>query len=88
MKLRTNYSVVGVCLGHPLVTAHKRSLGQGNVFTPVCHSVYRGGGSAKPHCRQTVGVGVGRTPQGRLPPGIRQQAGGTHPTGMHPCSTM
>ena len=25
-----------------LVTAHKRSLGQGNVFTPVCHSVHRG----------------------------------------------
>ena len=24
-----------------LITAHKRSLGQGNVFTPVCHSVHR-----------------------------------------------
>ena len=24
------------------VTARKRSLGQGNVFTPVCHSVHRG----------------------------------------------
>ena len=25
------------------VTARKRSLGQGNIFTPVCHSVHRGG---------------------------------------------
>ena len=28
------------------ITAHKRSLGQGSVFTPVCHSVRGGGGSA------------------------------------------
>ena len=27
-----------------LITARKRSLGQGNIFTPVCHSVHRGGG--------------------------------------------
>ena len=27
-------------------TARKRSLGQGNIFTPVCHSVHRGGGHA------------------------------------------
>ena len=26
-----------------MFTARKRSLGQGNVFTPVCHSVHRGG---------------------------------------------
>ena len=25
-----------------IVTARKRSLGQGNIFTPVCHSVHRG----------------------------------------------
>ena len=25
-----------------MLTARKRSLGQGNIFTPVCHSVYRG----------------------------------------------
>ena len=30
---------------HPVVfTARKRSLGQGNIFTPVCHSVHGGGG--------------------------------------------
>ena len=26
-----------------MITAHKRSLGEGNVFTPVCHSVHRAG---------------------------------------------
>ena len=26
----------------PIFTARKRSLGQGNIFTPVCHSVHRG----------------------------------------------
>ena len=28
---------------HPIITARKRSLGQGNVFTAVCHSVHREG---------------------------------------------
>ena len=33
-----------VCLCHQyLVTVRKRSLGQGNIFAPVCHSVHRGG---------------------------------------------
>ena len=27
----------------PIITVRKRSLGQGNIFTPVCHSVHRGG---------------------------------------------
>ena len=27
-----------------VITARKRSLGQGNVFTPVCHSVHNCGG--------------------------------------------
>ena len=27
---------------HSLITARKRSLGQGDIFTPVCHSVHRG----------------------------------------------
>ena len=29
-----------------IITARKRSLGQGNVFTPVSHSVHRAGGRA------------------------------------------
>ena len=38
-----------------MITARKRSLGQGNVFTSVCHSVYREGGSAQPPgCKSPV----------------------------------
>ena len=40
-----------------LITARKRSLGQGNIFTPICHSVHRG---VPP---------PGGLPQGVLPPG-------------------
>ena len=29
-----------------IFTARQRSLGQGNVYTPVCHSVHGGGGSS------------------------------------------
>ena len=53
--------------------ARKRSLGQGNVFTPVCHSVHRrgsafrgdlhpGGSASKGGLHQRLGGGVGRTP--------------------------
>ena len=31
-----------------IFTARKRSLGQGNIFTPVCHSVHGGGGVPVP----------------------------------------
>ena len=27
---------------HAFITTRKRSLGQGNIFAPVCHSVHRG----------------------------------------------
>ena len=79
-----------------IITARKRSLGQGNIFTPVCHSVH-GGGSASVH----AGIpppGPGTPPWIRPPrPGTPaspdqtppehagrygQRAGGTHPTGM------
>ena len=56
-----------------LITARKRSLGQGNIFTSVCHSFCPGGGSAS---------GGWQTP---LPIGYGQRAGGTHPTGVHSC---
>ena len=108
-----------------LITTRKRSLGQGNVFTPMCHSVHRvrspSGGSES---RRSASGGVvlypgGSTSRGsesggvcirgggsvsrgvyiqgglhpgglsRLPPSdtmrYSQQAGGTHPTGMHSC---
>ena len=38
--------VAGFCIA--LFTARKGSLGQGNVFTPVCHSVHRGRGVCPP----------------------------------------
>ena len=33
-----------------VITVRKRSLGQGNFFTPVCDSVHRGGWWCLPHC--------------------------------------
>ena len=61
-----------------IFTARKRSLGQGNMFTPVCHSVYRGG-----LVPGVAGPGGG----GCLveTPPTATAAGGTHPTGMHSC---
>ena len=51
----------------------QRSCGQGNIFTPVCHSVHRGGVSASVHAgippplEQTPPPGVD-TPQEQTPP--------------------
>ena len=83
-----------------IFTTCKRSLGQGNIFTPVCHSVHRGG-ICLSACWDT-------TPRNHAPPGAMQHplqtmhhqhptpgaehagrygqcAGGTHPTGMQSC---
>ena len=48
--------------GYPnyFITACKRSLGQGNIFTPVCHSVHGGG---LPQCM------LGYHPPDQAPPG-------------------
>ena len=57
-----------------IFTARKRSLGQGNVFIPVCHSVHRGeGGLPTPTHRQTCRGWVDPPPRcrptlGRPPP--------------------
>ena len=97
-----NEWTVHILLECMLVTTRKRSLGQGNIFTPVCHSVHKGGvpGQVPPSPGQVHPPG---TPPGRFTPGGRytsgrytppgavhagrygQQAGGTHPTGMHSC---
>ena len=57
----------------------KRSFGQGNIFTPVCHSVHRGGvpdqvhppGPGTPPWDQVHPLGPGTPPRTRYPPGIR-----------------
>ena len=62
-------------------------MGQGNIFTGVCHSAWRGGlpfhsivqGQTPPLCRAPQAD----TPPGKDTTGYGQQAGGTHPTGMH-----
>ena len=51
-----------------VITVHKRSLGQGNVFTPVCHSVHRG--VSVPACitgRMTGGLCPGGSLSGGVP---------------------
>ena len=47
-----------------IFTAHKRSLGQGNVFTPVCHSVHGGGFLACITGHMTGGLHLGNLPPG------------------------
>ena len=64
------------------IAAHKRSLGQGNIFAPVCHSVYKGWGSASMHAgipppRPEVGTPPGT--RGRHPPGSRHPPDQTPP---------
>ena len=48
----------------------KRSFGQGNIFTPVCHSVHRGGGSTWPGTPpdQVHPPGPGTSPRTRYTP--------------------
>ena len=72
------------------VTARKRSLGQGNMFTPVCHSVHGRGvpgpvGCLVPGgCLVWGGAWSGGVPGGDLPR-TATAVGGTHPNGMHSC---
>ena len=59
-----------------IFTARKRSLGQGNIFTPVCHSVHRGWSAS-------VHAGIPHPPPpgpGPTPPSPRSRPPGTrHP---------
>ena len=73
-----------------VVTARKPSLGQGNIFTPVCHSVHREGACSRGGCLLLGGGvpapgGPAQGVPGEDPPRTATAAGGTHPTGMHSC---
>ena len=65
-----------------VITARKRSLGQGNIFAPACHSVHGGGGTWS---RWGVPASEGGAWWIPPPPRMATAADGTHPTGMHSC---
>ena len=64
------------------VITHKRSLGQGNIFTSVCQEFCSQGGA---WCRGECLVPGGAWSGGHQPPDMAAAAGGTHPPGMHSC---
>ena len=78
-----------------VITSRKLSLEQGNIFTPVCHSVHRGGlvrgvlsgGVPGPRGVCYGGSAPGGVPGGDLPR-MGTAEGGTHPTGMHSCVSV
>ena len=58
------------------ITARKRSLGQGNIFAPVCHSVHSGEYLTPPprtryNTQSRHPPGPGTSPRSRHPPGTR-----------------
>ena len=64
-----------------IFTARKRSLGQGNIFAPVCHSVHRGVHGPP----WQVHTPPGRyTPLAGTPPGRYTPLAGTTPRQVHP----
>ena len=56
-------------LVHNSITAHKQSLGQGNILAPVCHSVHRG--VVCPSACLDTPPGIRGTPQQQIPPRSR-----------------
>ena len=74
---------------HRIFTARKRSLGQGNIFTPVCHSVHRGGlpqcmmGYHPPRTRYPPGPG---TPPDQAPPRPGTPSDQVPPDQAPPCT--
>ena len=57
---------------HSFITARKQNLGQGNVFTPLCHSVQQGGLSPSMHHRSHEWGSLSR---GGLCPGVSLSGG-------------
>ena len=84
---------MNLCTANEMIfTTRKQSLGQGNVFTPVCHSVHREGWFPRMHHRShdqgdlhPEGVCI----QGGLHPGWSASRGSAfrgalHPGGLYP----
>ena len=70
-----------------VITARKRSLGQGNIFTPVCHSVHRAVGLPQWMMGYTLGPGTPPgpgTPLDQAPPWTRHPPRTRHPQTRHP----
>ena len=62
-----------------------QSLGQCNIFTPVCHSVHRGGLQARRPPRKEAPPGRETPPPGKeAPPGRRHPPAGRPPRRSHP----
>ena len=66
-----------------VITARKRSLGQGNIFTPVCHSVHGGGGRGACVAGGRVWLGGACVARGACMAGGVCVAGGMHGQGVH-----
>ena len=62
-----------------IITAHKRSLGQGNIFEPVCHSVHRGVEYLGGYTPSGQVHSLAGTPPDRYPPGTPPAPPGTPP---------
>ena len=71
-------------------TARKRSLGQGNIFAPVCHSVHWGGVSQHDTWVRYTPLGMYppgqvQPPSGQVPPLGRYTPPGWYPPGSSAC---
>ena len=53
MNISSTFRIIHV------ITTRKRSLGKGNIFTPVCHSVHRGVVVVSQHALQMVCLAAG-----------------------------
>ena len=72
------YIRVSSCDKFYIFTARKRSLGQGNIFAPVCHSVHQG--VCLPQCMLGY-IPRDQTPSNQTPPGPDTALGTGHPPG-------
>ena len=72
-----------LCMNKLVITARKRSLGQGNIFTSVCHSFCPGGGCLHPggSASQRGLHPEGSAFRGRLHPGESTSRGSTSRAG-------